>query len=492
MGRATSLVRVPAWWPPMRHARPRLDGPVLGAAVVGFAVGFALLSIRVNDAFNTGRFDLGNMVQAVFSSAHGRLLQVTDVHGHQISRLASHFDPILAALAPLWRLWPSADLLLTAQAVAVALGALPVYWLGREHLRSPHAGLVFALLYLLYPATGWLTLNEFHPVALACPLLLFAIWYLDQDRLLPFALFALLALTTKEQIGLDIAALGVWYALARKHRRSGLAICVAGLLVSFVAIYVVVPHFNGAASSFYSRYASVGESPAGVVATVFTHPLRVLQLLTTRHLNYLADLLLPLGALPLLSPLALVAVPELALNLLSSVSPQSSVRFHYTAAEIPVLVAAAVLGAEWLTSRDPARARTLPWALIVVALAASYQIGPVLFWPVFPGAGGNLVRAVTVTRHDRIAAAGLALIPDGEAVSATNSLGAHLSARAHVFSFPVIRDARWIAVDEKKLSYQDRFATIPAALRLVALRRDNRWQLAFEDDGIDIFRRAAR
>ena len=27
----------------------------------------------------------------------------------------------------------------------------------------------FALVYLLYPATEWLTLNEFHPVALACP-----------------------------------------------------------------------------------------------------------------------------------------------------------------------------------------------------------------------------------------------------------------------------------------------------------------------------------
>jgi len=81
-----------------------------------------------------------------------------------------------------------------ALAVAIALGALPVVWLARKHLRSDHAALGFAFAYLLYPATEWLTLNEFHPVALACPLLLYAFWYLDEDRLAAFTVFALLAL----------------------------------------------------------------------------------------------------------------------------------------------------------------------------------------------------------------------------------------------------------------------------------------------------------
>ena len=37
------------------------------------------------------------MTQAVWSTAHGDVLSVTDVHGEQISRLGAHFDPILAA-----------------------------------------------------------------------------------------------------------------------------------------------------------------------------------------------------------------------------------------------------------------------------------------------------------------------------------------------------------------------------------------------------------
>ncbi|HEY9458755.1 MAG TPA: DUF2079 domain-containing protein, partial [Gaiella sp.] len=80
-------------------------------------------------SFETGRFDLGNMVQAVWSTAHGHPLRVTTLTGEQAFRLGAHIDPVLMLFAPLWWLWPSPDLLLVAQAVAIALGALPVYWL---------------------------------------------------------------------------------------------------------------------------------------------------------------------------------------------------------------------------------------------------------------------------------------------------------------------------------------------------------------------------
>src|SRR5262245_45530365 len=172
---------------------------LLWTGVVAFAAAFSALSVLRHRAYNTGRFDLGNMVQAVWATAHGHPLRVTDLTGEQISRLGAHFDPILVVFAPFWRLWPSPDQLLVVQAVAVALGALPVYWLARKHLHDDRAALGFGLAYLLYPATQWLVLNEFHPVAFACPLLLFAIWYLDEDRLVPFAIFALLASTTKEE-----------------------------------------------------------------------------------------------------------------------------------------------------------------------------------------------------------------------------------------------------------------------------------------------------
>ena len=465
---------------------------LLWAGIAAYAAGFASLSILRHRAFATGRYDLGNMVQTVWNTAHGNFLQMTSGDGRQISRLAAHFDPILAAFAPLWWIWPSPELLLTVQAIVVDLGALPVYRLARKHVGGDRAGLAFALVYLLYPATEWLTLNEFHPVALACPFLLFAFWYLDEDRLLPFSVFAVLAMTTKEEIGLVVAGFGVWYALMRRPR-CGTAIAGSGLLVSVIAIAVVIPHFNaGADSAFYGRYDAIGGSAGGIAKTAVTHPWRILdQAFQSGDLHYLLHLLLPLGLLFAAAPLVLLAVlPELALNQLSATSTQTSIHFHYTAGAIAPLVIASVLGAATLARRYPGRAGAVVTIAVVIALAANWKIGAVPLWGAAPGGEDYQKAAWRITAHDRIAEQAVALVPAQAVVSTTNVLGAHLSARRRVLSLPKLGDATWVAADETHSSYADRVAPLPSAAALVRLRQSPDWRLVFERDGVLVFRRA--
>ena len=460
----------------------------LCAAMAAYGVGFAALSVLRHRAFATGRFDLGNMVQAVWWTAHGHPLRMTNLHGRQISRLAAHVDPLLALFGPLWWIWPSPDLLLVLQALAIASGAWPVYLLARKHLASSRAALGFALAYLLYPATGWLTLNEFHPVALATPLLLYAFWFLDNDRLVPFALCAVAAAASKEEIGLVVAGFGVWYALARRRTTAGLAIAALGFAWSAIAIAVVLPHFHTAGESdFYGRYSEVGGSAAGVVKTAFTHPGRIVHAaFSGRDLRYVLQLVLPLAGLSLLAPLVLIAaLPELAINLLSATPTQTSIHFHYTAGLIPPLVIAAVLGAKRLSRR----AIAVAMAVVVAALIGSYRLGPIPGWRVVPGGSTFEATAARVTDHDRIAARALKLIPKSAVVSATNTLGAHLSARRRILSFPYVQDATWIAADETQPGYADRYAPLPTALALSALRRDPDWRLVFEQDGVLVFNR---
>jgi hypothetical protein len=76
-------------------------------------------------------------------------------------------------------------------------------------------------------------------------------------------------------------------------------------------------------------------------------------------------------------------------------------------------------------------------------------------------------------------------------VSATNTLGGHLSARGRVLSFPFIEDSQWVAADETQPGYADRYAPIPAATQLAALRRNPEWRLVFEEDGILVFHRGS-
>ena len=74
-------------------------------------------------------------------------------------------------------------------------------------------------------------------------------------------------------------------------------------------------------------------------------------------------------------------------------------------------------------------------------------------------------------------------------MSSTNSLGAHLSARHRILSFPLVEDATWIAADETEPGYADRIAPLPTAAELLWLRRNPAWRLVFEQDGVLVFHR---
>ncbi len=420
-------------------------------ASAAFAGGFGTLAVLRHRAFESGRFDLGNMTQAVWSTANGDVLSVTDVRGEQVSRLGSHFDPVLALLAPLWWLWPSPELLLVVQAIAVAAGAIPLYLLARRHVAARPAAAI-ALAYLCFPPVQWLTASDFHSVALATPLLLLAWLFLDARRLWPFALSGAAAIATKEHVGLVVAALGVWYAVRHRDYGRGAAIAAAAGAAALVAALAVVPHFAAAGSSaFESRY----DDPV----------------LDGRDLGYLARLLLPLALVPLAAPLALIAaVPELLLNVLSSTRTQTSVQTHYAATIAPALLVAAVFAARRLGS-------WAAYAALGASLAGAIALGPV----------GRV--ETHADAHDAALRRAVELVPDEAAVSATNGLGAHLSSRERIFSFPVLREAEWVAVDTTRLTFLDSLRPERARPALAALRRDPAWRVVYARDGALVLRK---
>jgi uncharacterized membrane protein len=444
--------------------------------MAAYAAGFGTLAALEHRAFETGRFDLGNMVQAVWSTAHGRPLDVTELGGDQINRLGAHVDPLLAAFAPLWWVWPSPTMLLTVQAIGLALGALPVFWLARKHLGSGRLAALFGLVYLVYAPVEWLALDEFHPVSLACPLLLYALWYLDEERLFAALPFLGLAALTKEEVPLVVAGLGLWYALARGHRLAGAGIAAAGTALTLFFLTVVMPHYRGGDSpAFYDRYDAVGGSLGGIAETALTDPLVLVRaVMEGRDLVYLLQLALPLAGLFLAAPLLLIpALPELAANLLSETSTQTSIEFHYTAPIAPFLVAGAVFGA--------ARVRRLAPLVLAASLAGAVALGPL--W------AGELVPD-RMSAHDRVAARAVDLIPADAPVSSTNGLGAHLSERRRVFSFPVVREAEWVAVDLRRASYLDRRSSpSTTAVPLGRLLVSREWSKVLDEDGIVVLRR---
>lgn len=466
------------------------------AATVVAAGSWGVATAVRESLFLDKRQDLGNYTQALWTTAHGHFLQVTETGGTEVSQLGIHVDPIIAFLAPLWWLWPSPLLLLTVQAAAVALGAIPLFWLGRKHLPRERDAALLSAAYLLSPTVSWNVTTDFHPVALAVPLLLFAIWYIDEDRFVPFAVTAGAAMLCQEQIGLMVGCLGLWHGWRRRRPRVGVAIALAGFGISALDFLVVLRHFSGG-SPYAARF---GGSPTTILRDFFTHPLTL-----GRQING-HDLLGLWQSVPVLglcfgSTVVLVAMPQVALLLLSR-HPGDWDWFGVNVLVLtPFIFAATVFTIARIARMGTGRRRLSGAALAV--FAASLVVA--IVWGPFSLAGlGKLFPP-----NGRLSAEqqALKLVPADARVSATNHLALPLAARRYLYVFPVIKSADWVVVDYHSQSLPDMswirhrvgievgasdLYWQPRLMRrdLRALLHSRRWQLVYERDDIYVFRRA--
>lgn len=450
-------------------------------------MGVGALATWRHGEFLSHRFDLGNMVQAVWSTAHGRTLEVTDgVTGEQVVRLAAHADPILILLAPAWWVYPAPATLIVVQAAALASGLYPVVRLAWKHVASGPAVALIGVWYLLFPWVLWNAVNDVHPITLAIPLLLWAVWFLDEQRWIPFTVFAVLALSTGELVGLTVAVLGIWYAVSHRRAREGLLIALGGATWSAVAVFIVIPAARGGQPSpFYERFASVGGSPGGVLRTLFTEPGAIAAAMTSpADLEYLVYLLIPTGFLALGTPLlAAVSLPQLGVNMLSDFWSTTQPMFQYVAPTIGPLVAATII----TIGRFPGR-------LVIVAAAVPFVASLACLVAVPPVPGGQDFVFADRDRPERVSAMreAIDLVPAGAPVTSTNRIGAHVSARRQVFLFPERASAEWVVLDVNDAWLQVGGERVDRPLFESLLRRfegERSWIKVFEREGILVYRK---
>lgn len=472
-----------------RSAERAADGAVLArrVAYVGTAV-YAVLFVTAAwihyASFHAVYTDLGAMAQAVWSTAHGHFLDSNTLTGQYRTRLVGHVDPFLALFVPVWWIWSSPLMLQVVQALAVSSGALPVYWLARKHLQSDRAAAHFAFAYLFYPATqfnAFTITSGFHSVSVAVPLILYAIWFLDEERLVPFALFALLAASTKEEIPLAVGCLGIWFAARSGRRLVGLTIFGLGLAMTLVDFLVIIPHFSPSGiDPFAARYSGVGTTPSGIVHKVLTDPGAFVHAVATGHkLLYVALLLGPFLGLWIRAPLLFLgAVPDLAINLLSSKGDQTVIVYHWTAGIVPFTVAASILGA--------ARLKRDPDSVSMYALVGATCLAVVS--PLTLGiARGDLGAALPSNAVHAAKVHAVGMIPAGARVAASNQLATYLSGRRYIYIYPFANEkANWLVVDRRDNSYSDVHG-YRRALR--NLDTDRNWRVVYDDHGVEVLRR---
>jgi uncharacterized membrane protein len=395
------------------------------ASALGLFLIYATVSVQRQRQMLTSGYDMGIFEQEVRSYAAGHWPTST-LKGPGFPLLGDHFSPIVAGIAPFYRLFPSADTLLVVQAALLAVAVVPISLWARSELGRLAAAIVtvgYGLSWGIAQTVGF----DFHEVAFAVPLVAFAAVAFAKGQLRAAVLWSVPLVLVKEDLGLTVAVMGLLVAW-RGARLLGLSTAVAGVVASWLEIEVIIPHIN-----------PLGHNPHhGNFKSGLWHEFSTILIPDTK-IATIVLLLLPAAFIAHRSPVLLLGLPTLLWRFLSNDPTYWGVTDHYSAILMPIVFVAYVDALRRV--RRPRRIGLLAVTLIVTAALVPsnplWSIRSPSFWH----------RDQKVLSADRL----LARIPAGVTVSASNSLAAQLTHRDDVSLFGhtslSVSQAQYVIVD---------------------------------------------
>jgi len=352
--------------------------------------------------------------------------------------LGVHFEPILAVLAAVEKLWPHPEVLLIFSSAGLAATAPAAFLFFRSLLPSDRPASPWLAAALSAPIPFWAAIQEaardfFHPENMALALALLAAWAGIRGHRVAMWVLCVLVLACKEDqiytvgvIGLLMAAYGA--PAVRKHARFIVYLAGAWFLIPILGIQTYIR--NGGYSDFvYYRWLFMHPTFGDVLAALF-RPAALL---------VVALMIASLFGMPLLAPrwLLLVVPPYLA-DVLSGHDPQNILEAHYVLLLMFPLMLAGGVGARRFATRVPAMRPATALVAIVPALILGFGFGQLP-----PALGAGHGETLLYEQPNRVAAlrAAMAMVPSDAPVSADNGLAVWLANRHTINDFPDMLDA---------------------------------------------------
>ena len=413
---------------------------VVAALTAAYALYFSFYTVGRHLAFHTFAFDLGWQNQVFYTLLQTGYPRVTGFI--TIDHLSNHFQPLYYLLAPVYALYRNPITLLVMQSVVLPSGAVPIYLVARRRIGNPWIALVIATGFLLHPALHGMNSFDFHGLVLLVPIFCFLIYFLESRKTALFWVFLALALITREDTAVTVSGVGLYAFFVLKRRRLGIAVLVACVGYFFLVCQIMralggFPNLE----NYWPLVLPEQQGFRGVLSTVFTNPLYLFRhiFFNVDKLRYLISMLFPLLFLPLLSgKSAVLALPGLAILLLSSRDPHYSLGFQYSTHILPQLYFLAIAGIANVR-RYLERRRTQPSfrkigerfvpvtaiGLLAAGLLMNWQLGLVLSKR-FPG-------FVQPTSRERTVHSLFSQIPPSASVATLSRLYPHLSGRKEIY-----------------------------------------------------------
>jgi uncharacterized membrane protein len=436
-------------------------------------------------------WDLGIFTEYVKQYA-GLRTPIVDIRGAGFNLLGDHFHPIVALVAPFFRVFPTPVTLLVVQALLAAVSVVPVSRAAADKLGTG-AGRAIGAAYGFSWGLQQMVNYDFHEIAFAVPLLACSLSALVRGRMRAAVWWALPLVFVKEDQGFTLAAIGLLMAIVYKRPRAGMFVAIWGLAWSFLAIIVIIPHFSP--THHYLYWADGGTvSPVGghfSVAGVIS------QLATgwATKVPTLALILLPTAFLALRSPLVLAALPSLALRFVGTNSSYWGTAWHYNATVMPIVFIAAIDGIARIRAASADRAAVGGPSRQAVLLANSgaplmLGIAAALAFQ-FPLSQLWTPQTYSIDQHVAAARAAMARVPDGATVATDLDLLAPLAARTDTFwlgNFATNPPTKYIVFDTASTDWQPPPSNVLSFVE--GLNHGVRYRQIYVNDGVYVFIRS--
>jgi uncharacterized membrane protein len=502
--------------PPGERARPSAyTDPFIWVIAVAVLGAYAAISLFRVMQLNPTSWDLGIYTEYVKQYAHFSA-PIVDIRAPGFNLLGDHFQPIVALLAPFFRIFPSSATLVVGQALLTAASVFPVSQLAREKLGVGPARAI-AVAYGFSWGLQQLSQFDFHEIAFAVPLLAFSLSALARGQTKAAVWWALPLVFVKEDQGFTVAAIGIYLIAAglrarvprpwdaadpdgRGRMMAGQFLLIWGFAWSFVAIGVIIPHFNPA--HVYQYWSDGGVLAPGGHPSVLGLVRQLLHAWPDK-LQTLVMLLLPTAFIALRSPIALIAVPSLLLRFVSTNSSFWGTYWHYNATVMPIFFIAAVdalarIGAAM--DADAAAAGPAGWAsgqlgswravlagarrygaamMVAIAVPLAFQFPLSQLWN---------AQTYRISTHVRQAEAAMAQVPNGATVLTTLDLLAPLAARTDTFWIGNSGNpqTQYIVFDGLNSDYSPAIKNVPAFI--ASLYPPHTYTQIFESGDVYVFR----